>query len=353
MIMKNKNQPTFKAKNVRFISSAIVFCIELVTTLITVALYYLLIFFHLMPKDTFISIWMPVIIFASCNLVGAIVASIFSSQILKPIGETIDALQKVAKGDFDIRLETETGNWRTKQLKQSLNETAKELGSIEVMRNDFTNIISHEFKTPVSSIMGYAQRLKNADLDENERAECVDTIINESKRLSSMTNNILLLTKIENTGIVPDKKEFSLDEQIRNCVVLLQNEWMSKNIFPNGDLEKVNFVGNEELISHIWLNLIQNAIKYTDKNGEINIKLTENSDNVIVVVSDNGKGMSEEEQKHIFDKFYQADGNHSIGGNGLGLSIAKRIAQMHSGDITVSSKLGVGTSFTVTLPKVK
>ena len=351
--MKNKNQPTFKAKNVRFISSAIVFCIELVTTLITVALYYLLIFFHLMPKDTFISIWMPVIIFASCNLVGAIVASIFSSQILKPIGETIDALQKVAKGDFDIRLETETGNSRTKQLKQSLNETAKELGSIEVMRNDFTNIISHEFKTPVSSIMGYAQRLKNADLDENERAECVDTIINESKRLSSMTNNILLLTKIENTGIVPDKKEFSLDEQIRNCVVLLQNEWMSKNIFPNGDLEKVNFVGNEELISHIWLNLIQNAIKYTDKNGEINIKLTENSDNVIVVVSDNGKGMSEEEQKHIFDKFYQADGNHSIGGNGLGLSIAKRIAQMHSGDITVSSKLGVGTSFTVTLPKVK
>ncbi len=263
--MKNKKSKTdFKLKNVRFIASAIVFCIELVTTLITVGLYYLLLFFHLMPEDTFISIWMPVIIFASCNLVGAVVASIFSSQILKPIGETIDALQKVAKGDFDIRLETQTGNSRTKQLKQSLNETAKELGSIEVMRNDFTNIISHEFKTPVSSIMGYAQRLKNSDLDENEKEECVDTIINESKRLSSMTNNILLLTKIENTGIVPDIKEFSLDEQIRNCVVLLQNDWMNKNIFPNGDLAKVDFVGNEELISHIWTNLLQNAIKYTD-----------------------------------------------------------------------------------------
>lgn len=351
MAMKNKKEPTFKAKNVRFISSAIVFCIELVTTLITVALYYLLIFFHLMPKDTFISIWMPVIIFASCNLVGAIVASIFSSQILKPIGETIDALQKVAKGDFDIRLETETGNSRTKQLKQSLNETAKELGSIEVMRNDFTNIISHEFKTPVSSIMGYAQRLKNSDLDEKEKADCIDTIINESKRLNSMTSNILLLTKIENTGIVADKKEFSLDEQIRNCVILLQNEWLEKNIFPNGDLARVNIIANEELISHIWLNILQNAIKYTDENGKIDVKLTEENGNAVVKISDNGKGMSEEEQKHIFDKFYQADGNHSIGGNGLGLSIAKRIVQMHGGDISVESKPEIGTCFTVILPK--
>ncbi|MDD6567488.1 MAG: HAMP domain-containing sensor histidine kinase [Eubacteriales bacterium] len=350
--MKNKKKNyDFKLKNVRFIASAIVFCIELVTTLITVGLYYLLLFFRLMPEGTIISVWMPVIIFASCNLVGAVVASIFSSQILKPIGETIDALQKVAKGDFDIRLETETGNSRTKQLKQSLNETAKELGSIEVMRNDFTNIISHEFKTPVSSIMGYAQRVKSAELDEKEKSECIDTIIDESKKLSSMTNNILLLTKIENTGIVPDKKEFSLDEQIRNCVALLQNDWLSKNIIPNGDLEEINYVGNEELISHIWLNLIQNAIKYTDENGKIDVKLFEKDGNIAVEISDNGKGMSEEEQKHIFDKFYQADGNHSIGGNGLGLPIAKKIAQMHGGDITVLSKLGVGTSFTVTLPK--
>ena len=191
----------------------------------------------------------------------------------------------------------------------------------------------------------------SAELDEKEKSECIDTIIDESKKLSSMTNNILLLTKIENTGIVPDKKEFSLDEQIRNCVALLQNDWLSKNIIPNGDLEEINYVGNEELISHIWLNLIQNAIKYTDENGKIDVKLFEKDGNIAVEISDNGKGMSEEEQKHIFDKFYQADGNHSIGGNGLGLPIAKKIAQMHGGDITVLSKLGVGTSFTVTLPK--
>lgn len=336
--------------NLRFLASGVVFLIELVTTLLTIGLYYLFIFLNLIPKNTVISIWIPVIIFASCNLVGAVGASVFSSMFLKPIDEAITALQKVASGNFDIRLETDSKNTRLSRLKQSLNETAKQLGSIEVMRNDFTNVISHEFKTPVASIMGYAQRLKSREMSDAERDECIDTIIDESRRLSAMTGNILLLTKLENTGIIPDKTEFALDEQIRQCAVLLQNEWLAKSITLDGELESISYASGEELTARIWTNLLQNAIKFTDDGGEIKMTLKSTQSHIVFTLADNGCGIEEEKLSHIFDKFYQADAKHSAGGNGLGLSIVKRTVDMLGGEISVKSQLGKGTVFTVKLP---
>lgn len=348
---RKKYSPERESRILQLAASGVVFLIEVVTTLITIGLYYLFIFLNLIPKNTIVSIWVPVIIFASCNLVGAIAASFFSAYYLKPIAETISALHKVAKGDFSIRLDEQQGNSHINELKKSLNETARELGSIEVMRNDFTNIISHEFKTPVASIMGYAQQLKSDNLTDEERALCVDVIIEESKKLSSMTGDILFLSKLENTGIMTDKKDFSLDEQLRNCVQLLQNEWLAKNIEFDGELNEVTYNSNEDLMRHIWLNLLQNAIKYTDDGGKISVSLYETGNKIFVKIRDNGCGMSEEEQKHIFTKFYQADSSRKTGGNGLGLSIVKRLVDMCGGTIEVESARGIGSEFTVIFDK--
>jgi len=192
--------------------------------------------------------------------------------------------------------------------------------------------------------------LQDKSVPESERDEYIKTIIDSSKQLSVLTENILNLSKLENQEVVFDKKEFRLDEQIREAVLMLENKWSEKEIDLIVDLSKVNYVGNKNLLRQVWLNLIENAVKFTPENGCIEIRLISIEDQITVKIRDNGRGIGESDIKHIFDKFYQADRARKQTGNGLGLALVKRIIDLCGGSIEVQSETEKGSEFTVILP---
>jgi signal transduction histidine kinase len=201
------------------------------------------------------------------------------------------------------------------------------------------------------SIRGFAKQLERDDLTAEQRREYTSIIVSESERLANMSSNILLLTKLENQQIVTDKAEFRLDEQLRNAILLLEKQWSAKDIELSLNLEEVTYVGNEEMMSHIWVNLIGNAIKFSPEGGLLEISLIDRDGAAEIVVRDHGEGMDEATQKRIFEKFYQGDSAHATEGNGLGLSLVKRIVDLCGGSIAVDSRKGEGTAFAVTLPR--
>lgn len=282
--------------------------------------------------------------------VGTILAALFSNKSLNPIRRLISAIHEVANGNFDVRVELD-GPDEVQELAVSFNKMAQELSSIETLRNDFINNFSHEFKTPIVSILGFAKLLKKENLDTNEYNEYIDIIISESERLTNLSNSVLNLSKVENQRIVTEKKQISLDEQIRRIILLLEPKWSKKSIEINVELDSVTINSSEELLQQMWINLLDNAIKFTSEGGKINITLMDVEDVVVYKISDNGCGMNEDTKLHLFDKFYQGDESHSKEGNGLGLSLVKRIVELCNGTIKVKSKFGMGTTFTITIPK--
>ena len=226
---------------------------------------------------------------------------------------------------------------------------AKELKSIEILRNDFISDISHEFRTPLTSIEGYTKLLR--DCSEEERRGYVDIIIEDTKRLSILTTNILTLNRVDNQNISTPMEDFVMDEQIRRAILLLENKWVEKEIGLEIDLENIQYRGNPGLMYQIWINLIDNAIKFSPKGGTIEIRLYEEFGNIIFSIKDNGTGISKEDQKKIFEKFYKGDKSRNTDGNGLGLSIVKRIIEIHHGEILLESSINVGTSIMVKLSK--
>lgn len=217
------------------------------------------------------------------------------------------------------------------------------------MRRDFLSNVSHEFKTPIASIQGFAKLLKSPELSEEERESYLQIIEEESGRLSNLSSNMLKLTKIENQSIVPQKNRFSLDEQIRKAILLFVSRWEAKNIEMDIQLDKVDFYGDEELMQQVWVNLIDNAVKFTGEGGNIAVYLRQIGTEVIVTVADDGVGIPEDKQQRIFEKFYQADTSHASHGNGLGLSIVKSIIDLVGGAIDWQSREGEGTRFTIWL----
>ena len=220
-----------------------------------------------------------------------------------------------------------------------------------MFRTDFINTFSHEFKTPMVSIRGYAKLLKREDLTPAERDSALNTILRESERMTQMSRNILLLSRYENTRILPDPRPYALDEQIRQCIGLLEESWLKKEIVLAGDLESIEYTGNEDMMDHVWLNLLSNAIKFSPQGGEISVALRRLSGRIVAEIRDHGPGMDAETARHIFDKFYKGDSSHSSEGNGLGLSIVKRILELCGGSIRVESAPGYGSTFIVELPE--
>ncbi len=286
--------------------------------------------------------------------IGTSLTFLLSKRFLKPMKQLVKANKLVAQGDFSVRVEEFEG--RTGELQEllhSFNLMVQELEGIEMYRSDFINNFSHEFKTPIVSVRGFAKQLKNPNLSEEQRQEYVDIIIKESEKLSGMSANVLQISKLENQTLVTDKTHYSLDEQIRKSILLLERQWEEKDLGFELELPSVTFYGNADMVAHIWNNLLQNAIKFTGVGGTIDIALWEKGDIVSVCIGDNGCGMSEETCSHIFEKFYQGNPSHSNEGNGLGLAIVKRIVELCNGTITVDSIPGKGTSFTVELPNPK
>lgn len=293
------------------------------------------------------------IAFLSSTIIGTGVSLFVTKHFFKPVDGIIKSQKKVANGDFTVRVNPPKSDTIITDLVEGFNSMTEELGSTEMFRNDFINNFSHEFKTPIVSIKGFAKQLQNADISEEQKKEYISIIVNESDRLASMSSNILLLTKFENQQMVTDKTEFYLDEQIRKCILLLEKQWSRKNIEFDIDLSEIKYYSNEEMLSHVWLNILGNAIKFTPENGLVKIRCYNDGTNITVKISDNGIGMNEKMQKHIFDKFYQGDDSHKSVGNGLGLPLAKRVVTLCGGTISVKSRENEGTTFIVRLPEEK
>lgn len=292
----------------------------------------------------------PLMLFALLSLaVGTAFAFFLSTRPLKSINEFIKAVDKIADGDYSTRVEV-SGSEELQGLCRSFNNMAQELESVELLKSDFINNFAHEFKTPIVSIRGFAKMLRKSGISEDERNEYLDIIISESERLSSLSSNVLTLTKLEGQAIISDKSSVNISEQIRLAIAMLDGKWSSRHIDVSMSLEDIYCTGNAEMLKQIWINLLDNAVKFSPDYGNIEVSCSVNENRACVDISDQGCGISPQALPHIFDKFYQADSSHSGSGNGLGLAIAKKIALLHGGDIAVVRSNEYGTVFRVTLP---
>lgn len=335
--------------------SFVVFLVLLISVIIAALTVYLLARENVISVkiDSLPGINQGLMLMALISLIVGTAISAFASKIpLRPINRLITQMNRLASGDFKARLHFGKpigAHPAFIETAESFNKLADELEKTEMLRSDFINNFSHEFKTPIVSISGFAKLLKHGNLTEEQQAEYINVIEEESMRLSYMATNVLNLTKVENQTILTDISEFNLSEQIRSAVLLLENAWSRKKLELELEFEEITINANEELLKQMWINLIDNAIKFSSEYDPVKISIEESNDTVTVHISNIGE-ISEENQKRIWDKFYQADESHSSKGNGIGLAIVKRIAILHNGNVTVTSKNDVVT-FTVSLPK--
>ncbi len=267
--------------------------------------------------------------------------------LVKPIKQISNASKQVAAGDYQTQI-TVKGHDEVAQLAKSFNTMTQALSQNEYLHKDFVSNVSHEFKTPLTSLRGYATLLKKPNLPEHKRQEYLDIMIAETERLAKMTSSLLKLSELEHHITPLHSQTFSLDEQIRDAIIGQQQTWEQKSITMDLDLQPTEITGDQELLHQVWVNLISNAIKYSKDGGLMVISLHGHK-GVVVKVTDRGIGMSRESQERAFDRFYKADPSRNSSGTGLGLAICKKIVELHGGTLTVESQLNQGSTFTVTL----
>ncbi len=304
--------------------------------------------FPTLVADFVLPDWVWMIFFSA--VVGAACAIFVNKFILSSISKLSHSMSRVAQGDFDIKLETKSKIGEIQEIYKSFNLMARELSATEILQTDFVSNVSHEFKTPISAIDGYAMLLQEKGLTDEEKEMYIENILSNTKRLSSLVGNILLISKLDNQAIGSRLERYRFDEQIRQSIVLLEKKWSEKEIELDVDLEEVEMLGNESLTFHIVNNLIDNAIKFDPQGGELLVRLEKKENEVFFTVEDNGPGINDEAMGHIFDKFYQSDSSHKQEGNGLGLALVKRITDMLEGEITVENRKNGGCRFCVILP---
>lgn len=280
-------------------------------------------------------------------VVGAAIIRIIRTLKLR-MKKISDGINRVAEGNLEVELDlNHSGEYR--DMYRNFNRMVRELKNTKIEMQNFMNDFSHEFKTPITSIHGFAELLQEDHISEEDRKQYLQIIAEESHRLALLSQNTLLLSKLDAQEVITDKKVFDLDEQIKKCTILLFREIEKKEITLNMELSPVKYFGSAELMHQIWMNLISNAVKFTPHGGEITIIMVSVGDQITVNISDTGIGMDERTIKHIFDKYYQGDSSHATIGFGLGLSIVKRIVDLCGGDITATSAPGLGSTFSVVL----
>ncbi|HIU25983.1 MAG TPA: HAMP domain-containing histidine kinase [Candidatus Copromorpha excrementigallinarum] len=335
--------------------SMFVFAITAVAAVLSLILVYFMLRFELLESvdgrlrlsDLFLAV--PV----SCTIIGVLLTMLTGKVSLKPLNRLILQLNRLGKGDFKARLKfgkpiSKLSGFRG--IENSFNAAAEELEHTEMLRNDFINNFSHEFKTPIVSIAGFAKLLRLGNLTEEQKQEALTVIEEESLRLSYMASSVLDLTKVENRTILTDVSRFNLSEQLRSSVLLFIDNWTQKNLTMELEFDEHMITANEELLKQLWLNLLDNAIKFSRERGTVSITIQEGESEITVAISDYGEEIPPESLSRIFNKFYQSDESHSSKGSGIGLTIAKKVVDLHNGTILAESGRGK-TTFTVTLPK--
>lgn len=277
----------------------------------------------------------------------------FRQQQHRWFGPIIEAINRIAQGDFSTRVD-----WHADQdhplgeLARSVNNMAAELNQMEQMRQEFISNVSHEIQSPLTSIRGFARALREDDLSPEARQHYLAIIEAESMRLSKLSDNLLALASLDSEQVKLDPRPYRLDKQLRSLILACEPQWTSKDLDLDVALDEANITADEDLLSQVWINLIHNSIKFTPEGGCVRIAIGRHAAVVEVQVSDTGIGIAPEDQAHIFERFYKADKSRqrSEGGNGLGLSIVKKIVELHHGTVGVESQPGQGTRFTVALP---
>lgn len=274
-------------------------------------------------------------------------------MVERPVKQIVKAADKIMKGDFSARvlpvnsIDSMDGFGIVMDY---FNKMAEELSGIETLRTDFISNVSHELKTPLAVIQNYGVLLQQSELPEETRLEYAKTVAETSCRLADLVSNILKLNKLENQQIFPVKQTYNLGEQLCQCLLSFENAWEAKELEIETDIEEDVFVETDaELLTLVWNNLFSNAVKFTEPKGRLFLRLTTQDGLAVVQVADTGCGISPEVGRHIFEKFYQGDTSHAGQGNGLGLALVKRVVDIIGGDISVESRLGEGSTFTVTL----
>ena len=346
MSKSQKSAPAKRSKfNYGFIFSSAAFIGSLLSTALALAVVWLL--------NRRFGVWLGIPYTLRVLLIsilsGAAIAVGLSKIFVSPMMKLGDAMRKVAGGDFTVRLDCTSKIRDVREVYGSFNTMVKELGNTETLQTDFVSNVSHEFKTPINAIEGYASLLQDSQLTDEQKNAYIDKIIFNTRRLSDLVGNILLLSKVNNQSISLKASTFRLDEQVRQSILALESKWEKKEIEFDIDLDEIEHTGYENLLSHVWLNLIDNAVKFSPQNGQIRIRLKQLAGSVTFSIWDNGLPIPEADIDRIFNKFYQGDNSHASEGNGLGLALVRKIVAAAHGTINVTSSEDAGTEFVVAL----
>lgn len=359
--MKHLKKPLFTQKkkgdnnfnfNLTVVLTLIVFAVLLVSLALASSLTFILMETGVMkgehsPDTSYTLLFMVI----GSVVLGALSSFFGSKLLLRPIKRIIKSMDKLSSGNYEARMESSDTRVKAfKALANKFNTLAEELENTEMLRSDFINNFSHEFKTPIVSIAGLAKILKKGNLTEEEREQYLSAIEEESMRLSYLATSVLNLTKIENQTILTDTSNYNISEQIRSCILLLEDKWEKKNLDFSLDFDEYTVEANEELMKQVFINLFDNAIKFSKNEGCIIASVKDMEDYLSISITNSGEPISEENKKKIFNKFYQADESHSSEGYGVGLAIVKKIVYLHGGQINLECKDELIT-FTVDLPK--
>ena len=292
-----------------------------------------------------------ILILGCVFLTGSIVFLVIADIIVKPLTRLTNAIKELSNGNYNVRVDN-VGQDEISKLNQGFNQMARQLAKQDETRQKFISDISHEFQTPLTSIQGFANILKEEDLPKEQRVKYANIILYNSKRLSSLAKNMLQLTLLDREEIELELTNYSLVEQMNRVISTQENQAKEKNIEIVFEMPKkeIFIEGDEQRLEQVWTNIISNAIKYTNEGGLITITMKKNSKDIEVSIEDTGIGMSKEVVSHIFERFYREDKARNVEGNGLGLAIVKSIVDLHHGKIDILSQVDVGTNFIVRLP---
>ena len=286
-------------------------------------------------------------------LVGILISIVTVKIPLRPFNRLINNMNRLAGGDYSARMRygrLMKSNPAFRELTDSFNAMAEELENTQMLRSDFVNNFSHEFKTPIVSIAGFAKLLRRGNLTQEQKEEYLAIIEEESLRLAAMASNVMNLTKVENQTILTDLATYNLSEQIRSCVLLLEEKWSRKELDMDLEFPEYTIRADEEMLRQVWINLLDNAIKYSPNHGEIRVRISEKPETLTVAITNYGPDIPRDKLGRIWGKFYQVDESHGSEGNGIGLAVVKQVVQLHGGSASVTSGSGA-TTFTVQLPK--
>ncbi len=346
--MKEKCKLNRKKRHIGYslmFSSASVIGITLTTGLVFFVMWYFSNDNMIMLKE------MSVLkIFILTLILGIIITFALRRLFISPLIKLVDAMNKVAGGDFSIRLDSKCKRSDLTEVYTSFNTMVKELSNTDTLQADFISNVSHEFKTPLNAIEGYASLLQDSSLSPTEQSDYIDKIMFNTRRLTELVGNVLLLSKVSSQNIQPKPTRYRLDEQIRQALLALESRWEKKEIDFDIELDIIEYNGMENLLGHVWTNLIDNAVKFSSKGGAIEIRLRRLENSVCFSIRNYGTIIPEESLKNIFTKFYQCDTSRKSEGYGLGLPLAKRIVEESKGSISVVSNEASGTLFKVILP---